>query len=73
MQFNYIANKSLASASGQTIAMLDPSDGQTYDEIQRSNAADIDQAVRAAREGLNTSWAKLGAAERGRLLMRLSQ
>ena len=73
MQFNYIANKSLASGSGQTIAMLDPSDGQTYDEIQRSNAADIDQAVRAAREGLNTAWSKLGAAERGRLLMRLSQ
>ncbi len=73
MQFNYIANKSLASASGQTIAMLDPSDGQTYDEIQRSNAADIDQAVRAAREGLNTAWSKLGAAERGRLLLRLSQ
>jgi aldehyde dehydrogenase (NAD+) len=73
MQFNYIANKSLASASGQTIAMLDPSDGQTYDEIQRSNAADIDRAVCAAREGLNTAWSKLGAAERGRLLMRLSQ
>ena len=73
MQFNYIANKSLASGSGQTIAMLDPSDGQTYDEIQRSNAADIDRAVCAAREGLNTAWSKLGAAERGRLLMRLSQ
>ena len=73
MQFNYIANTSTTSASGQTIVMLDPSDGQPYDEIQRSNAADIEQAVRAARQGLNTAWSKLGAAERGRLLMRLSQ
>ena len=73
MQFNHIANTSLPSTSGQTIVMLDPSDGQPYDEIQRSNAADIDQAVGAARAGLNSAWSKLGAAERGRLLMRLSQ
>ena len=73
MQFNYIANSSLPSSSGQTIVMLDPSDGQPYDEIQRSNAADIDKAVHAARAALDTTWSKLGAAERGRLLMRLSQ
>ena len=73
MQFNYIANSSLPSSSGQTIVMLDPSDGQPYDEIQRSNAADIDQAVHAARAALDATWSRLGAAERGRLLMRLSQ
>jgi aldehyde dehydrogenase (NAD+) len=72
MQFNYIANASVPSSSGRTIAMLDPSDGQTYDEIQRSNASDIDLAVRAARQALESVWCKLGAAERGRLLMRLS-
>jgi aldehyde dehydrogenase (NAD+) len=53
--------------------VVDPSDGQVYDEIQRSNASDIDQAVRAARLGFDSAWSKLGAAERGRLLMRLSQ
>lgn len=72
MQFNYIANALLPSSSGRTIAMLDPSDGQPYDEIQRSNASDIDLAVRAARQGLEAVWSKLSAAERGRLLMRLS-
>lgn len=72
MQFNYVANASLPSSSGRTIAMLDPSDGQPYDEIQRSNASDIDLAVRAARQGLEAVWRKLSAAERGRLLMRLS-
>ncbi len=72
MQYNYIANASVPSSSGKTIAMLDPSDGQTFDEIQRSNATDIDVAVQAARQGLVTVWSKLGAAERGRLLMRLS-
>ncbi len=72
MQFNFISNASVPSSSGRTIAMLDPSDGQTYDEIQRSNASDIDLAVRAARQALDNVWSKLGAAERGRLLMRLS-
>ena len=72
MQFNYIANTSLPSSSGRTIAMLDPSDGQPYDEIQRSDASDIDRAVGAARQCLDTAWSKLGAAQRGRLLMRLS-
>lgn len=72
MQLNYIANACEPSSSGRTIAMLDPSDGQPYDEIQRSNAADIDLAVRAARRALETVWCKLDAVERGRLLMRLS-
>lgn len=72
MQFNYIANAPLPSSSGRTIAMLDPSDGQPFDEIQRSNASDIDLAVRAARQSLGAVWNKFSAAERGRLLMRLS-
>jgi aldehyde dehydrogenase (NAD+) len=72
MQFNYIANASIPSSSGRTIPMLDPSDGQAFDEIQRSNAADVDSAVRAARQAMDSVWSKLGAAERGRLLMRLS-
>jgi aldehyde dehydrogenase (NAD+) len=72
MQLNFIANAKLPSPSGKTIAMLDPSDGQPFDHIQRSNASDIDQAVRAARQGLDTVWGKLNAVERGRLLMRLS-
>ena len=72
MQLNFIANAAQPSSSGRTIAMLDPSDGQPFDEIQRSNAADIDLAVRAARQCQDAVWSKLSAAERGRLLMRLS-
>ncbi len=72
MQLNYVANTSQPSCSGLTLAVVDPSDGQTYDQIQRSNAADIDVAVRAARQCLDAVWRKLGGVERGRLLMRLS-
>lgn len=72
MQLNYIANACVPSSSGRTIAMLDPSDGQPYDEIQRGNASDIDRAVRAARQGFESVWSRLSAPERGRLMMQLS-
>ncbi|MDP2443405.1 aldehyde dehydrogenase family protein [Rhodoferax sp.] len=72
MQLNFIGNASQVSSSGLTIPMLDPSDGEVFDQIQRSNAKDIDDAVRAARQCFDTGWSKTPAAERGRLLMRLS-
>ena len=73
MQLNHIANTGVASASGRTLPVIDPSDGQPFDELQRSNAADIDSAVRAARDCFDTVWHKVTAAERGRLLYKLSQ
>ena len=73
MQSNFVANASVPSASGRTIPVIDPSDGQPFEEIQRGNAADIDAAVHAARQCLDSVWSRLGAAERGRLLMRLSR
>jgi aldehyde dehydrogenase (NAD+) len=72
MQLNYIANASAPSSSGRTIPVIDPSDGQVFDEIQRSNAQDIDAAVHAARQCHDAVWSKVSAAERGRLLMKLS-
>jgi aldehyde dehydrogenase (NAD+) len=72
MQHHFIANSQVPSSSGRTLPMIDPSDGNGYDEIQRGNADDVDQAVRAARRCYDSVWSKLSAAERGRLLMRLS-
>ncbi len=73
MQLNYIANASVRSASGKTIPVIDPSDGQPFDEIQRSNAQDIHHAVQAAHDCMDNVWHKVSAAERGRLLMALSR
>jgi aldehyde dehydrogenase (NAD+) len=72
MQHHYIANQSVPSSSSRTLPMVDPSDGQPFDEIARGTADDVDQAVRAARRCYDHVWSKLGGAERGRLLMRLS-
>jgi aldehyde dehydrogenase (NAD+) len=72
MQYHYIGNACVPTESGRTIPVLDPSDGQAFDELQRGTPQDIDLAVRSARECQDSVWSKLSAAERGRLLMRLS-
>jgi aldehyde dehydrogenase (NAD+) len=51
MQLNFIHNQSVASQSGQTLPVIDPSDGQTFEYIQRSNAHDIDMAVKSSGHG----------------------
>ena len=73
MQHNFIANQACLSHSGQTLAVLDPSDGQVFDELQRSTPQDIDDAVQAARACFEGPWSRLNAVERSRLLMKLSQ
>ncbi|MFX8223332.1 aldehyde dehydrogenase family protein, partial [Acinetobacter baumannii] len=65
MQLNYIANASVPSSSGRTLAVIDPSDGQPFDEIQRSNADDIAAAVHAARQCYQAVWQRLAPVDRG--------
>ena len=47
---NFIANQWVSALAGQTLPVINPSDGQMYAEIARSGEADIDVAVRAARD-----------------------
>ena len=72
MQLHYIGNEGVRSSNGRTIPVIDPSDGQPFDELQRGTAEDLDSAVQAARQCYEGVWSRLSAAERGRLLMRLS-
>src|SRR5437762_1662060 len=69
---HFIANRFVASNSGATLPMIDPSDGSAFAEIARGNAADIDAAVRAAMSARDGAWGKLAAAERGRLLSKVA-
>ncbi|WP_288252187.1 aldehyde dehydrogenase family protein [uncultured Hydrogenophaga sp.] len=72
MAQHFIDNRFVPGASGQTLPVIDPADGQPYETLERGNAADVDAAVQAARRCLEGPWARLTAAERGRLLMKLS-
>ncbi len=73
---HFIDNRWVASSTGQSIDVVDPSDGRPFAKIARGMAADIDRAQRSARQALGESsdgdWGRMTATERGRLLMKLS-
>jgi aldehyde dehydrogenase (NAD+) len=68
----FIGGRWFLPASGETLPLEDPSTGKEIGRIARGNAEDIDNAVTAAQEALAGEWGALAAAERGRILMRLS-
>ena len=72
MKQHFINNRWVAPASGESIPVLNPSNGEVFDHLARGNAQDIDAAVRAARDAFNGPWGRLTATERGRLLQKLS-
>jgi aldehyde dehydrogenase (NAD+) len=59
-------------SSGQTLMLVNPSDGSDLAPIARGQAADVDGAVQAAQAALAGPWGALTATERGRLLMAMS-
>ena len=61
-----------AGDSGETLPLLNPSNGSLLAEIARGNADDINAAVAAARAALDGPWGQLTAAERGRILLKMS-
>jgi aldehyde dehydrogenase (NAD+) len=66
-----IGDKWRPAQAGQTIPVVNPSDGEEFTRIARGGAADIDAAVAAARRALEGPWGRMAAVERGRLLTKL--
>jgi aldehyde dehydrogenase (NAD+) len=63
----------IESESGETIATINPSTGETICEVAAAGVADVDKAVCAARRAFEHGpWRKLHASERGLLLNRLA-
>jgi aldehyde dehydrogenase (NAD+) len=73
MTTHFINNQRVSSATGETIPVLDPSDGAVFAHLARGNAEDIRRAVSAARKAADGgAWSQLAPLERGRLLRKLS-
>jgi len=68
-----INNQWVDSASGKTFPTVNPATGEVICQVAEADAADVDRAVRAARDAFeHGSWRKTAASERGRLLNRLA-
>ena len=61
------------ATSGETLLLINPSDGSEICRIARGTAPDIDAAVSAGRSALNGEWGHMTALERGRILTRLGE
>lgn len=58
--------------SGEWLNNINPAIGDVYSLVARSSAADVDDAVAAARTAF-PSWSALTARDRSQILMRISQ
>jgi aldehyde dehydrogenase (NAD+) len=69
----FIGGEWADSLSGKTFPVINPTTGETICHVAEAGPADVDRAVKAARKALDSGpWAKMDAAERGRLLYRLA-
>lgn len=62
-----------AAMGGQTLPLVNPSDGSGICRIARGGQADVDAAVAAAQAARASDWGRMTALERGRILTRLGQ
>ncbi|MGH3367285.1 MAG: aldehyde dehydrogenase family protein [Nocardioidaceae bacterium] len=62
----------VSAADGRTFATLDPTSGQPLAELALGAAADVDEAVRSARQAL-PEWQRTDPMVRTRLLIRLAE
>jgi aldehyde dehydrogenase (NAD+) len=68
-----INNRWVNSESGKTFATINPATGEEICQVAEADAADVEKAVRAARQAFERGpWRKMAAAQRGLLLNRLA-
>ena len=69
----YIGGRWRAAQSGETFAVVDPASEQVFAHAAAGGEADIDAAVRAARQAFESGpWPAMTPAQRARLLLRLA-
>jgi aldehyde dehydrogenase (NAD+) len=73
---HFIANAWAAHGHGESVPVIDPSNGNSLGEIARGTQQDVDAAVAAARTAIGDTfdgpWGRLSAVDRGRLMYRFA-
>jgi acyl-CoA reductase-like NAD-dependent aldehyde dehydrogenase len=69
-----IGGEAVAADDGRTLETIDPATGRAITTFAHGGAADVEEAVRAARSALEEGdWAALSAHERAKLMYRLAE
>jgi malonate-semialdehyde dehydrogenase (acetylating) / methylmalonate-semialdehyde dehydrogenase len=69
---NYYGGEYIASASDRSEAVPNPATGETITRVPLSNRADLDAAVRSAKEAF-PAWSRTPVPRRARILFRFQQ
>jgi len=69
----FIGGEFVESADGSSFKTISPSSEEVLAEITEASEADIDRAVRAARQAFDGPWGRLSGAERGKYLFRIAR
>ena len=68
-----INNRWVNSRSGKTFPTINPATGEEICQVAEADAADVNEAVKAARNAFEKGpWRKMSAAERGKLIYKLA-
>ena len=69
----FVDGKPVGALSQRTLEVKSPETGRVIARIPRSDVAEVDLAVQAARRSINGEWGAMSALERGRLLTKLGE
>ena len=61
------------SAAGQSFETINPFNRQAWAKIPQAGAADVADAIAAARAAFTSSWGRMAGVERGKLMLRLAE
>ncbi|MBX3234325.1 MAG: aldehyde dehydrogenase family protein [Labilithrix sp.] len=69
----FIGGRWVSPRSGKYFPTISPSTEQVLAEVAEANAADVDDAVKAAREAYDKYWSKMRPADRAKYVFRIGR
>lgn len=69
----FIDGRFIAAKGRRTFTTLNPATGQPLAEVALCEAADVDRAVRAARQAYDSHWSRMPGKERAKYLFRIAR
>ena len=69
----FINGKFETPLSGKYFDTINPATEEKLSEVAEANEADVDRAVKAARQAYDKYWSKISAKERGKYIFRIAR
>ena len=69
----FINGKFVPGSGGKTFDSINPANEKTIAKVADANKADVDKAVKAARNAYEKTWSKMAPKERGKYVYRIAR